>query len=173
MSRGPPRPRAEVVTCPLIPSRAVVKGREHLACDGLPTEGSARAPALLHAMFLCYFRERSESLIKDGSLHQSRKDPEHQGGACTKTRDRSLHFHDDFAPYHIPVTMQGIFPLLPYEKRILFVGTSSKPSLIRALQIKLEKQMMGNMLAASWFGFSALENKTTNYHNTHLHIDDR
>lgn len=69
--------------------------------------------------------------------------------------------------------MQGIFPLLPSEKRILFVGTSSKPSLIRALQIRLEKQMMGNMLAASWVGFSALENKITNYHNTHLHIDDR
>lgn len=169
MSRGSPRPRAEVVTCPLIPSSAVVKEREHLACDGLPTEEGARAPALLHAMFLCYFRERSESLIKDGSLHQSRKDPEHQGEACTKTRDRSLYFHDHFAPYHIPVTM----PLLPSEKRILFVGTSSKPSLIRALQIRLEKQMMGNMLEASWVGFSALENKTTNYHNTHLHLDDR
>lgn len=141
--RGPPRPRADVVTHSLIPLSAVVKGTEHLACDGLPTEGSVRASTLLSAMFLCYFRERSENLIKDSSLHQSRKDPEYQGGTCTKTRDSSLHFHDNFAPYHIPVTMQGIFPLLPSEKRILLVGSSSKPSLIRTLQIRLEKQMMG------------------------------
>lgn len=51
--------------------------------------------------------------------------------------------YDNFAPYHIRVTMQGIFPLLPSEKRILLVGSSSKPSLIRTLQIRLEKQMMG------------------------------
>lgn len=69
--------------------------------------------------------------------------------------------------------MQGIFPLLPSEKKILLEGSSSKPGPIRTLQIRLKKQMMGNVLAASWVGFSALENKTTDYHNTHLHIDGR
>lgn len=58
--------------------------------------------------------------------------------------------------------------LLPSEKRILSVGSSSKPSLIRTLQIRLEKQMMGNVLAASCVGFLALENKTTNYHKITL-----
>lgn len=135
-SRVPSRPWAEVVACPLIPSSVTIKGRGHLACAGLPTEESDESLTIPVCYVCTLFNGRRKSLTKHGSLHPNQEDPEYQGGTYTNPRRWEFAFPWQLCFLPPECKCSGYLPSLAPEKGILSVGNSSKPSIIRPLQIR-------------------------------------